>query len=80
MKTAEQITEQLNKCYPTSRITRFAIAGEWASASNEAASCAMWGIWPALRDLAGLPSDIAAKKQLLAEFKAARMARYANAR
>ena len=78
MNDTEKMLADLNRLYPTSEITLLANAGKYAEAAETAANCAMWGTWPPLRDLAGLPSDYDTKKQWCAAKKAARFARFAK--
>jgi len=78
MNDTEKMLADLNRLYPTSEITKLANAGQYAEAAETAASCAMWGTWPVLRNLAGLPSDYDAKKAWCAAKKAERFAKFAK--
>jgi GH24 family phage-related lysozyme (muramidase) len=70
------ILEKLNAKYPSSPMTPLANAGDWSGAAEQSARLGMWGLWMECRNQAGLPSDDAARAEVIAGFKASKKAKF----
>ena len=78
MTTTNELSAKLNSRYANSKVTELFNSGNMAEAQNEAAKFGMWGLWEMIGQVAGLPCDIAARDQWIANYKAARAAKFAN--
>lgn len=74
----ETLIEKLNRKFPTARGTVLARTGDWDGAAAEFAGMAVWGVWAECRNEAGLPSDAAAKSEIVAAYHARRAAKFAK--